>query len=391
MSGENDLQSTLSMRLDGTLQPLDAMASKTTIVDKAVAKLHRTSRDYQQDAGKPFKLAGEHANRSGKDVQEFGHALARLRGPLGELAHRSTSGAGMEGTLGRVAVAAGLLGIAYGALNKVAEVRAERVRAAIDAEDRLAKAMESGAASARAHGLAGLGQDGVIRGVVGAGGREAKRVAQTAAQEYGIGEDEAYRGVGATYSRKVQSPTERSRIVSAAGEFAKAGGSFEEGVRSILESPALLSRIRTPNYASDAISDVGSRLYQKHVTGSEIGASTDNLRYAQAQIASDPYLAKATEATRLKNQTADADRKQVINGEATAALRLALTEAVSPLAVELGKLGRERALQTEALTRLADSQGPLLRLIANLGMLIGGNGSSRNQLERFQGATGTGD
>jgi hypothetical protein len=381
---DSDLQTTITTRMNGTLQPLELATTKVNALGGAYVKLNQHSEDYQSKAGKPFQEAHKHAHTFGKTVSELGHALSRLKGPIGEVAHQALGGAGLNGSLGRVAVTCGLAAIAFEAFNRVFEHRAEMLKKQIELEEKYRGAVEAAEASERSHAKAGIGHDEALRGTVRAGGQAADTAAHYIAGSYGVDLDEARRGVSASFNRKFRTADERSTALVAAGEYARAGGSFEEGVQKIIQGPGYMARVRKAAQSGkeEDTLDVAARMLQETVTGKPQGASVERLRQAQEDVANDPTLRAARGVRGIDNQRQHAEETRAGEGVAEGAARAELAEAINPLAVEIGKLTRNKQIDTDNLQRLADSQPLVIAWLKNLGMILGGEGSFQQQVNR---------
>jgi hypothetical protein len=358
----NDMQASLSVRLNQVLTGLGQAEAGMARVTAQLEKMNRADKDFQRTAGVGLKKAGAEAERVKDPLAKVGQAMARMGGPAGS-GIGQLMGGWKDGWLGRLAVGAGVAGIAFAALNRVTEVNIDRAQKATKAWMEMAAAQQQGARAAQGRATSGLSQVDAVTEVVVAGGTTLKKQAEEHAAANGIPLNEAYRGI-ALERRMRRTGARYGGARRAATEFAAAGGSFLEGMESIRSNPMLQARLDSAD--EDAPQQVAAMLLQKQLTGRTFGASTIRLREAQRNIAQDPFLRGAGQTTGVQNQIAIAEQGKVANGEAMGALRSSLAEVMNPVAAALVELAKNRQLELSVLERLAATQPALVRALMNL-------------------------
>ncbi|MES2340007.1 MAG: hypothetical protein V4537_18085 [Pseudomonadota bacterium] len=356
-------------------------------VGKAQVKTTAEVARFGQVAGAAFRKPKseaeqleEAAKKQGKTWRELGHAIGKVGGPLGELAAKFGGGAGMEGGLSKIAIAAGLVGVALKAVSAVLNKQTQDAKDAADAWKKMSDAIEGAQEKGNAASLAGVGQAGGRRKVRAIGGAGGIAELDDLTQNGGIGEDEATAGLSSIYGRFGRT-NQAIAAISTAKALAQTGVPFSHAASELAKGGADLS---LPGVARQTAGRVFNDYYGA-VQGGEA-----NFNQALADTGGDQYLRRAASVQSVQGQTESVRRGQVTAGVAEGVARGQLSEAKNPAAAAVSKVFDAYQKEAALLAKVAELQSYIAGNFQDLGVLFGGKGSAANEAAGKDNAFGKG-
>jgi hypothetical protein len=312
------------------------------------------------------------AKTFGQRLQALSTAMGRLGGQAGALAGRLGGGAGMAGSLGRVAVAAGLAAVAFRAYMAVQAASERRTRAQIAAERELTDTLRRARGQQAAAGQAGRSTAEGMRAAVAAG--VDPRLMLGWAQQYGT--DVGSVVTASTAHRKHPGAAPLSHEEMKAASMLAQTGRADFGAAA--EHIAGNRGVR----AGTGAADIAARA-ARGLTGERITA--DQMQTEAGRVRQDPLMQRLQQLRGIETDTQIAQVGQVQSGAIEASMRDALSQALDPTAHALAEMNRQRSIEIAALERLAERQGTIAALFSNVLMVFGlSDGSADQQLNRAQ-------
>jgi hypothetical protein len=361
----SDYQTRVTTDLGATLQQLDAVAKRMEKIEQATKRANAAAKDHQATVGKGLGAG------AAKAAQRFG-------GPVGQVAGSVAGGANMEGVLGKVAVGAAVVGFAFRALNSVIDARVASERQVIELTGKLSAGFESAAKTIQQQALAGLGQEDGIRRLVGRGGT--REQAKGLADELSISDADATDGLADAmleFGKVREGIIEAAKLASNSGQMG-----FSEAVAA-LRKDRFAKTLAAGGRAGDAAARVvGDKVGDSRMTAAQINGFARNLDIK------DTIISQFDRAGGIKNKMSRNELSGVENGTAVGALQQQLAEALNPQAAALLKWNKELAETLTNLDALAKAQGTVGAFFADLGILLGGEGSERNKGRRLRVSAG---
>lgn len=355
----SEFQTRIVTDLGQTLQALDAVARRMDAIEKATKKANSAAKDHQATLSKGAGVG------AAKAAQKFG-------GQGGAIAGQFASAGSMDGILGRVAIGAAVVGVAFRALNAVIDARVNQERQVIELTGKLRDGLAGAAKAASQQAIGGLGQADVVTKLISRGGN--LKQARAIADELGVTDADAAGGLA---DAMLEFGKFQDGIIKAAKLAAESGQMGFSDAVSALRGDRFARRLAGDGRAGEAAARVvGAKIGDRDFTTAQLAQFSGNLNRGG-------IVDQFTEATGIRNQIGRSQLERVRNGEATGALREELSEAVNPAAaatLRWNKAIEENVAQLEALSK---AQGAVGALFANLGLLAGGQGSFRQQANRL--------
>lgn len=321
----------------------------------------------------------------GQSIQKAGQAAQRFGGPLGELIGRLTGGAGMAGGLGKVAVAAGALGFALKAGTAIIDARISRTQSLIKAQEELRQVMSKANSEISAQALgAASSQGGDLRQLFNRGNVEAVDTANRISASGIDTSSNIQKGVAKAYT--LTGHNEKETTIAAAQQLTNLGEmNFDEAVSSIMDDrPALKSMMATGGFKSGLTKFIAKKRGVAR-SGKNLAKISDELSFAENSANSpEGLIAELNKTQGSLNGIARVGQNRLFSGEASGPAQSALSEAKSPESAGMLELFNRQMRADEDLRMLIKSQGPIMAGLKDALMLIGGEGSFRNQLRKKQ-------
>lgn len=254
---ENALQATLSSDFGQLLKGMQSLQTEMKAQRQELRGLAKDTNGFQQVASQTFSKTKQQAIDAMRgvgglkqEVKDAGQALARLGGPLGELAGKIGGAGGMRGSFALLSTAAVAAGLAFKSLLGQAERAAAAAGRAVDLSKRAKDAQKAG--DDIALGQAGniLGKSDAIGKAVFKGGPQALDEIQSIAQREGLTIDDAAAGYVATADLP---KAIRQRALQAAALASRTGFTdFANASQQIATNPALQRTLELNSlYAND--------------------------------------------------------------------------------------------------------------------------------------------
>lgn len=354
-----DLTSQATMQLGQTLAQMRALRGEINANTEALKRYNDIARRTQSN-----------------EMKNLGRAV-KDGGPLGSFSDKIIKGGDMGGVFGRIAVAITAASMALRVYNAVVDANLERVRMVIQAQREMQKVTEDTRKAIDGMARKGEAQLPGFTKLAAAGGQAAIDDAEMVSSTGTATNDQANRGVAAIYNRFGN--TKRSRNgVDIAMRGAMGGLDFEEVAQELTKYNASIDR---PEVADRMLGQMLQR--QTNRVGNPATLWQERMRNVDAS----GFIGRAREQAGERSVVAAAERDALMRtapGQADAA------EAKSPgtkILLETYKVQQE---QLAAQQKIADAQPAIAAALANLGMLLGGEGSETQKLLRMRNAQAEG-
>ncbi|HZG68219.1 MAG TPA: hypothetical protein VEZ12_15855 [Herpetosiphonaceae bacterium] len=326
-------QTRITTQMVGTFQALDGVAQRMDKIERATRRANTAAKDHQATLTKSLAKGGQ--------------AVSKVGGGVGAIGGQFAGAMSMGGGFAAAGIAAAAVGVAYKSLTGIIEQRVQQERLAIEWAGKYRDAMKSAANTVSQQALAGLGQEGAVRKLIGRGGNvdDATRYAK----EAGISFEESAEGLAEAHLER--DPVKRKRLIDTGILGAKLGGGFGETMSSI-RGDRFAKRLLDDGRGEEALARVMS---QK--TGAKV--TLEDIRSGAQAVRGDPFLSETDRANRRSIAIDANERQQVLLGEASSELSRQLAAALSPAIIALMKLQGSADLAADGLRREAKAAGTL--------------------------------
>lgn len=387
-----DFEAEIRNSLKSLTSQVTALGNSTNVVERKAGSMSASVEAAFRRTNLQMKKAAEAGAEVGMSVKKIGEAAQRAGGPLGEIVGKLTGGAGMSGGLASAAVAAGVLGLAMRVGTTVIDARVQSTKQLIAVTRELTAVKEAAAKKVGEQGLGAAGSQGQSLALLNTrGGPDAINEANEIAATGVASASDVRAGVAASYLRRPRgvSQTMRRAALDAAGQVSSSGeGGFAEAVNAILSSPQLLEKLATEGAAGVAARVVVGNRGQV-ANGRNLGAARYDLANQRrlavfGETASNRAVAALAEIQGVGNQAEQVGQDRIADGSALGAARSALSAAKSPESAGMVALFAKQQQADDEMRRLIKSQGRIMADLKDVMMLVGGEGSFRNQLRKKQ-------
>ncbi len=339
-------------------------------------------------ARREAREATKEADKLRRGFAQVGLALGRFGGPLGTIATHVGGAQGLSPGLGRLAIAAGVAGVAWMALNKVVDANIARVQVALDVQDKFRASAQSFRDMVRASADAGFSREKMTRnldtGGIGPQGSniQANNEAATGiAGAAGITRDEASGTVAELRNRFGGNAARFTNATERIKDLVASGMPLAEATEMTLHSGGLNSTPKTPEEMA-AFRQTTARLYARG-TGAR-GQTTDQVRASmdatQEANGMQSLLDAGAEHRGTQDETSKANAYNAASGGARAGDRKDLAAARDPASAASLELFNSLAVEQNRIAQLSEAQGKLLGFISDL---VKPEGSFSTQLSRL--------
>lgn len=387
-----DFEAEIRNSLKSLTSQVTALGNSTTVVERKAGSMSASVEAAFRRTNLQMKKAAEAGGSVGESVKKIGEAAQRAGGPLGEIVGKLTGGAGMSGGLASAAVAAGLLGLALRVGTAVIDARIESTKKLIAATKALSDVKEAAAKKVGEQGLGAAGSQGQSLALLNTrGGPDAINEANDIAATGVASASDVRAGVAASHLRRSRSVSETMRraALQAAGQVSSSGeGGFAEAVNAILSSPQLLEKLVTEGAdgvaARVVVGNRGQVPNGQNVRRARYDLANQNHRAAFGETTSNGAIAALAGIAGVNNQLDEVGQNAIADGSAMGAARSALSAAKSPESAGMVALFAKQQQADDELRLLIKTQGRIMGDLKDVLMLIGGEGSYRNQLRKKQ-------
>lgn len=387
-----DFEAEIKNSLRSLTAQVTALGNSTAVVDKKASSMSASVEAAFRRTNLQMKKAAEAGGSVGESIKKVGDAAKRAGGPLGEIMGKLTGGAGMTGGLASAAVAAGVFGLAMRVGTTVIDARVLSTKALIAATRELTAVKEAAAKKVGEQGLGAAGSQGQSLALLNTrGGPDAIIEANDIAATGVASASDVRAGVAASHLRRSRgvSETMRRTVLEAAGQVSSSGeGGFAEAVNAILSSPQLIEKL-----VSEGAEGVAARVVVGNrgqvPNGRNLGAARYDLANQHrlavfGETASNRAVAALPGIAGVNNQLDEVGQNAIADGSAMGAARSALSAAKSPESAGMVALFAKQQQADDELRLLIKTQGRIMGDLKDVLMLIGGEGSFRNQLRKKQ-------
>lgn len=269
----------------------------TAVLSQGMATIRRMTDGAGVSVGQLAGGLNNLGNTGAKEFAKIGQAITKMGGPLGSIGGKFFGAAGMEGDLGRLAIAAAAVGLTlstlsgrFDAASRRAEAMSRSIQGAADSLDRFESQREAFRAGAEGTGRAAAAAESVWGSTASA---DAKEMSDT----YGISREDVIAAMAATRRFRPQlrralleaaltaaqtgeaSATDfLSQIDGQGGEArilgSRAGGAYADTLTPRQRRAAALLAMHRGARGADAMTDVGAAI----LTAGSAGAASDQLR-----------------------------------------------------------------------------------------------------------------
>jgi len=327
-----------------------------------------------------------------KEFKKIGAAINQMGGPLAQVVGKFFGAVGLEGGLGRLAMAATVAGVAFKALTSVMAVAEGRAQAFAAASAGLREAALSAEKANRSLSAGGSGIGKSLAVAETMMGADAGQRATSLAKTYNVPYEDVIKSMGhtATVPKELRALVlETAAKVAASGEF-----TMEETIKQLSDRgtrdrvlgagrgeyagiplPAGVNQAATLLQMMRGAYGQGSRAEAINTIGN-IGVGAGPAGSATPGVIGAENIVPQEKAERYKSRATES------------AIRTEASAALNPLAAALQEWKRKQDEAIQQQIDAANALGPVLDSLKNLDLLFGGEGSHDFQGRKLQGAAG---
>ena len=386
MSGENNLQATLTSDFGMLLSGIKQLQSEMKETKAHIKALGKATNTFQQDSSQSFRKAKEEASSFAMTMKNAGSAFSKMGGPLGGIAGRIGGAGGLAGMFGVLAGAAAAAGVAINiAMSKAEQTAAAAARTIQNAVD-IAHARSQGKSAVMDQALGALGHGDALGKAVFRAGPDGIKEAEKIASIEGVSLNDASEAVSLLYNL----PSEKRKMAyRAAGDASRTGMvSFSQAAKMISESDLLQTDLtRQPGGNAMDILNQQSKVAAKIVKmasspetdifGKQFGEGYESLIPGINAVREDPTLSKFRELNEKKAKLENAGLSNINNPAVIEGISKAIFDAINVDTKAERDFKRQREeeiykIQLEVLDVLKTTEGRFGDLVQVLKSQVGG-------------------